>query len=129
LIAASWGDKRRSELHDDRRGDIGHDAQRDEAHTLQRAAGEGVEDVEHAALRLRIERLQHRGIDARQRHVAQKAEHDQRANGKPDALLEFVAWANLAKLMFAAIFSAVDAIALSNLQNVAGRSERLSLAG
>ena len=44
------------QLHHDRRGDIGHDAERDEAHARQRTTREGVEDVEDAAIGLRIQR-------------------------------------------------------------------------
>ena len=77
-----------AELNDDRRGDVRHDAQRDDREALERAAGEGVEDVEDAAA-LRLIELRHgRGIDARNRDERQQPEQDQRADREPQPFLE-----------------------------------------
>jgi hypothetical protein len=80
--------ERGGELYHDRGGNVRHDPERDQAHALEAAAGESVEQVEDAAARLVIERLQDRRIDAGQRHEAHETEHDQRADREPDALLE-----------------------------------------
>ena len=57
--------ERGAELHDDRRGDVRHHAERDRAHPLERAAREGVEEVEDAAA-LGLEQCRHRErVDAR----------------------------------------------------------------
>jgi hypothetical protein len=62
--------QRGRELNDDRGGDIRHHAEGDQARALQRSAGKGVEEVEHAPVGA-LRQLGQRGrIDARQRNVA-----------------------------------------------------------
>ena len=80
--------QRGGELHDDRRRDVRHHAERDQRHARQRAAREGVEEIEHAALGLLTQQPQRGRVDAGERHIAQHAEHDQRADREPQPLLE-----------------------------------------
>src|SRR3546814_13161956 len=54
--------ERGRKLNDDGGGDIGHHAKRDHRHTLQRAAGEHVAEVQHAALGA-LEKIAHRNRD------------------------------------------------------------------
>ena len=79
---------RRRQLHDDRGGDVGHHAERDQAHPLEAAAREHVEEVEHAAAGRLEQGAQRARIDAGQRHEAQQAEDDQRAEREPEPFLE-----------------------------------------
>ena len=81
---------RAQELDDDRRRDIGHDVQREHRHALNGAAREHVEHVEDALLLPKERGLERRGVDAGNRNVGSKPEDDERAQGEPDALLEFV---------------------------------------
>jgi len=70
LHALQGGDGDRKELEDNRRVDVGHDAQGDHRELPQRAAGERVEQIEHAAAaRTAEERFERRTVDARQWHV------------------------------------------------------------
>ena len=82
------GADRGHQLHDDRRRDVGHDVEREDAHAAERAAGEHVEQPEHAALLLGEQLGQDRGVDARNRDIGAEAIDDQRAQREPDALLE-----------------------------------------
>ena len=54
----------------------------------ERAAGEGVEDVEDAAALRLVERVHRDRVDARHRDERQQAEQDQRAEREPQPLLE-----------------------------------------
>ena len=81
-------DDRRHQLHDDGGGDVGHDAQREDRHALDGAAGEHVEDAEHAAGLLREGLREGVRIDAGKRDIGAEAVDEQRAEREPDALLE-----------------------------------------
>ena len=75
-------------LNDDRRRDVRHDAERDDAEARERAAGEGVKDVEDSAALRGIELGHRRGVDSGHRHERQQAEQDQRPDREPQPLLE-----------------------------------------
>ena len=62
--------------------------ERDDAEALERAAGEGVEDVEDAAALGLVERLHGDRVDARDGNERQQPEQDQRAEREPQPLLE-----------------------------------------
>ena len=83
------GDGGGHQLDDDAGADVGHDVQREDGHAPQRAAGEHVEHAEDAAAVLRQHLAHHRGVDAGDRDVGAEPVDDQRAEGEPDALLEF----------------------------------------
>ena len=63
--------------------------EREHRHAPQRAAGEHVEHAEDAAAVLLQHLGHHAGIDAGHRDVGAETVNDQRAEGEPDALLEF----------------------------------------
>src|SRR3546814_12549795 len=63
--------------------DVRHHTERRQRHALERAAREGVEEIEHAALRLLREQTERGWIDAGQRHEAQHAEDDEHAERAP----------------------------------------------
>ncbi|MGY4351157.1 hypothetical protein ACVWXM_007650 [Bradyrhizobium sp. GM7.3] len=78
------------ELDDDGGGDVRHDVQRKDRHAVNAAASEHIEHAEDAA-RLGAEHLlPDVGIDAGQRDVGPEPINEQRAQGEPDALLQFV---------------------------------------
>ena len=89
--------ERGRQLHHDRRGNIGHHTKRDEAHALQAATRKRVENIQNAALRLAVQRLQDQRVDPGQRHKAQKPEDDQRPHGEPDTLFEIGCLAEIGK--------------------------------
>ena len=83
-------DHRGQELNDDRGRNIRHDVEREDRAALHGAAGEHVEELQHA-LRLAEEALRESvRIDARQRHIGAEAIDDQRAQREQDALLQFL---------------------------------------
>ena len=88
------GHHRGHQLDDDGGRDVGHDVQRKDRHALHRAAREHVEQLEHALLVTGERRLEGGRIDPRQRDVSAEPVDDQRAEGEPDALLEFLGLAD-----------------------------------
>jgi predicted methyltransferase MtxX (methanogen marker protein 4) len=58
-------------------------------------------------------------IDARQRHEAEEAEHDQRTNREPDAVLQFGRLRKVGRLSVLAMLSARDAMSGQALDGAA----------
>ena len=68
------GDHHREDLHDDRAGDVRHDPEREDRELGERAAGEELEEGEHAALLgLVLERADTAEVDAGHRDVGTRA--------------------------------------------------------
>ena len=89
---------RRHQLNDDRGRDIRHDVQRKDRHAVNAAAGEHVEHPQNTA-GLGIEDLiPGVRIDAGQRDVGAEPIDEQRAERKPDALLEFFGFGKRAEI-------------------------------
>ena len=82
------GMERSGQLNHDRRSDVGHHPQGDQAVLRQRAARKHVEEVQHPAGVPFEELLQRDGVDPRQRHKGEEAEHDQRSDSEPDPLFK-----------------------------------------
>ena len=102
---------RGQQLDDDRGRDVRHDVQREDRHAVDAAAGEHVEHAEDAAGLRREDLLAGVGIDAGQRDVGAEPIDEQRAQGEPDALLQFVGLARRRrKLRLAASCSAAEAM-------------------
>ena len=85
-----FGKHRGHQLDDDGGGDVGHDAQGEDSHAADRAARQGVEDVQHAAAGLAHLLGQRCRIDAGHGDVAAQARHDQGAQGKEDAAAQLL---------------------------------------
>ena len=85
-----FGKHRGHQLDDDGGGDVGHDAQGEDRHAADRAARQGVEDVEQAAARLLHLLGQRRRVDAGHGDIGADARHDQGAQGEEDAAAQLL---------------------------------------